>query len=88
MGRNVHTHERERVFGAPDELYGSPVGLCTVRTILAVATLQDWEVEAGNVEGAYLTAPLRGPATYVRLPPGLWEQAGVPREAAAAARGP
>ena len=46
--------------------------------VIAAATLRDWVVEAADVEGAYLTAPIRGDATYMRLPPHLWEAAGVP----------
>ena len=88
MGHNVQTAAGDKVFGAPDELYGTPVDLCTVRTILAVAMLRVWDVEAGDVEGAYLTAPLRGPATYVRLPRELWGSAGVPTDAAQEASDP
>ena len=49
------------VFGAPDDLYGKPVDLCLARMVMSVALLRDWRIEAGDIEGAYLNAPLRGP---------------------------
>ena len=76
------------VRGAPDELYGKPVDLVLARTIFAVATLRGWAIEAGDVEGAYLTAPLRGPAVYMRLSAALWDALGVPQSKVADARDP
>ena len=79
LGNNVREASGAAVFGAPDDLFGKPVDLATVRAVLATALLRGWGVEVGDVDGAYLTAKLRGPATYMRLPESLWAAAGVAR---------
>ena len=88
QGNRVQAASGGYVFGAPDDLYGKPVDLCMARTVVAAALLNDWGVDAGDVDGAYLNAPLRGPAVYMRLPPALWEALGVPCERLSGVRDP
>ena len=81
LGSNIRDASGAAVFGAPDDLYGKPTELATVRVVLAIAMLRGWSVDTGDVHGAYLNAELRGPATYVRLPSMLWAAAGVSEQA-------
>ena len=88
QGNRVVAATGERVFGTPDDLYGKPVDLALARTIIATALLRDWTVEAGDIDGAYLTAPLRGPPVYMRVPAALWAALGVSGDALRARKNP
>ena len=77
MGNNIRDARGSRVLGTTDGLYGQPISLSTARIVIVAATLRDWKVEVGDVDGAYLTADLGGPPVYLRLSPRLWEAAGV-----------
>ena len=88
QGNRVQSAGGSMVYGAPEDLYGKPVDLCLARTAMTVATLNDWVIEAGDIEGAYLNAPLRGPPIYMRMPAHLWDALGVPVEQRANHRDP
>lgn len=78
MGNNIRDAKNYRVLNTTDELYGTPVNLAVARHVLAVALLNDWGIESGDVDGAYLVADLQGPSVYLKLTPELWEACGVP----------
>ena len=61
MGNRTPSASGEFVLGAPDHLYGKPVDLCLAMTIMTTADLLRWELDAGDIGGAYLNAELRGP---------------------------
>ena len=88
QGNRMHSASGELVLGAPDHLYGKPVDLCLARTIMAAATLRGWGIDAGDIEGAYLNAELRGPPIYMRLPRNLWESIKAPRDKLASLKDP
>ena len=88
MGNNIRDVRGGRVLGTTDGLYGQPISLSTARLVLAAATLRGWEVEVGDVKGAYLTADLGGPPVYLRLSARLWEAAGVQQAALSGVRDP
>ena len=68
------------VYGAPDGLHGKRVALCLTRTAIIVAMLNDWAIEAGDTEGAYLNALHRDAPIYMRMPAQLWEAMVVPSD--------
>ena len=76
QGNRVTAASGERGFGAPEDLYGKPVDLALARAIVATSLLNGWAVEAGDIDGAYLAAPLRGPPVYMRLTGELWRAVG------------
>ena len=88
QGNRVRDATGKSVFGAPEDLYGKPVDLVVARTVIAAALIKDWGIDAADVDGAYLNAPLRGPAVYMRLTPALWAAMGVPTDRLAGARDP
>ena len=80
--------EAQRIADAADGLYGTPISLSTARLVLAPELMRGWAAKVSDVEGAYITATLRGPPAYVRLSPELWRTAGASPEAVAAAKDP
>ena len=60
----AHAADGARVCGDPGDLYGKPADLGLARAVNAAAMLKDWRVEASDIEGAYLTAALRGPPAH------------------------
>ena len=79
---------RSMVYGAPDALYGKSMALCMARTSMTVAMLNDWAIDEGDIEGAYLNAPLRAPPIYMRAPVHLWGPLGSPFDQRDKHRGP
>ena len=88
QGNRMRAASGEKISGAPDHLYGKPVDLSLARTVMAAATLKGWGIEAGDIEGAYLNAELRGPPVYMTLPRDLWVAIGAPKERLAKLRNP
>ena len=88
QGNRMRAASGEKVSGAPDHLYGKPVGLSLARTVITAATLKGWGVEAGDIEGAYLNVELRGPPVCTTLPRNLRMAIGTPRESLAKLKNP
>ena len=51
-----------------EQLFGSPINIGLTKVVLFYAILNDYVVEVADVEGAYLTSPLRGTAVWARVP--------------------
>ena len=65
-GRNIRTVTGERA--EAERLYGSPVPLAIARLVIANGVINGHPIEVADIDGAYLTAPLRGDPCYGRVP--------------------
>ena len=77
-----------KVVGTTDDLYGAAISLCTARYVIAVALLNGWDVETGDVDGAYLEADLGGPLVLMRRPTRLRGATGADMRMVGNMRGP
>ena len=59
-----------------NEIFAPVVNGTTVRTLLAVAAVQDWEVDHMDAVTAFLNAPMTDEELYVRVPEGFSFQSG------------
>ena len=68
-GHNVRTAEGKKA--EKDQLFGTPVPLPIMRAVITHGMVHDYPIEVADVDGAYLTATLRGPPMFGRIPPEL-----------------
>ena len=88
MGHDIRSAAGGEVGGTTDDLYGAPISLCTARYVIAVALLNGWDVETGDVDGAYLEADLGGPLVLMRRPTRLRGATGADVRKVGSMRGP
>ena len=88
MGNDIRGAAGEKIIGTTDALYGAPISLNTARYVLALALLNGWGVDAGDVDGAYLRAELGGAPVITRLHAELWAAAGADADKLASMRDP
>ena len=65
-GHNVQTTTGKKA--EKDQLFGTPVPLPNMRTVLSHGIVNDYPIEVADVDGAFLTATLRGPPMFGRIP--------------------